>query len=418
MASSSTTPRDKVVLAEPGSGYDLFIFSMYEKPGWQARVPGDRIHVPHPGSAIQYQGQLYELMEIAPGAGAAHTWRYALRRWDDACVVRRLFHYTAETERAMAHKLEEHRRRYRRHTWLIYLFPLTCWLPSPWLQRWEREWGLPMRTLCFVSTFLYFVPSGLFALYFMYFSGPQSRLIPAGICFYVGLEQAIRYLWMVFGTEAQGSLLLTALWHPFHPRGEMRRRSDFSSFPDEVRQLKDQPWDVEIVSVFRDPMLVGDEPVMVEGVAYQPLGYIQQGQGLYRRYVFRLKQVAAGTRAQRTYARERAPGTRASLMQYERRRDHVHNWAPLYGFLPARQQLELEHRYDLLSAQATAYSALLMLGAAGLKLLFLAVSRFDAGYLAALYFAGESAYRLGVARSRGEPVGSLLGWLLLPFLPR
>jgi len=416
MSFASVAPPDRVQKAAPGAGFDLFIFSMYEKPGWQARTPGSQTRPPHPGSTVEYQGQLYEVLEIGAAEGSAHTYRYALRKWEDRFIVRRIFPYSAQSERAVARQIQERRARHRRHSWITRTFPISTQAPSPIVQRWQNEWGLPMYWMSLVSGLIFALPMLVLGRDLMFFTHPERTTL-ALACFYIGLEQGVRVIWIALSHEPQGSPLLTALWIIVNPiERSARKRSHYLSpaFADEVRPLKEQPWDLEVHTIFRDPVLLGKEPVSVEGEVYRPLGYIQQGAGLYRRYVFRLKQLEAGAGAKREYTRQRTPEALAALIDYEMRRDHTHRWALLYGLLPAKRQLELEGKYDFLSAQATSYSAALMLGASLLKLVILAGGRFDHGVAA--YFAAESLYRLALAQSRGEPCGSLFGWLLLPFL--
>src|SRR5438552_2420641 len=111
---------DRIDRPEPDSGFDLYIFSLYEKPGWQQRVKGDRFHQPHPGSAINYQDALYELMEIGPAEGTPYNYRYALSKWEDRFVARQVFPFSLERARAVAADIQEQRKQHQQHGWLIY----------------------------------------------------------------------------------------------------------------------------------------------------------------------------------------------------------------------------------------------------------------------------------------------------------
>ena len=57
-----------------------------------------------------------------------------------------------------------------------------------------------------------------------------------------------------------------------------------------------------------------------------------------------------------------------------------------------------------------------MLAAAALALLAAFLRGFRLADAGVVYLAVESIYRLAVARSRGEPAGSVLGFLLSPLL--
>lgn len=415
---------DRVVEAEASSGFDLFIYSMYEKPGWRPRAPGDRIRVAHPGTAVSYGEKLYEVMAIEPGAGTSYAYRYALRRWDDSFVVRRVVPYSREAAVAGAAEVRERVRRHRQHIWLIYLFPITGLLPTPLLRRWQREWGLPMYAASFASVVVFGLPAVF--LFWREFLRPDRAGSPAvvAVAGFILLEQLARLFWLLYSNEAIGSLTLTALWSllvlatggRLETDGVWRAAYQLAAERDEVCYLKEQPWDVEVRSVFRDPVLLGPRPVRVEGGVYEPLEYTQEGEGLYRRYVFRLKKLDEKTPPHREYRRDRTPEQVRELMAYERARDSVHAWALLYGLLPVARQLELERRYDLLCAQATARSAATVLAAAALALLTALPRGFRLADAGVVYLIVESIYRLAVARSRGEPAGSVLGFLLSPLL--
>ena len=145
---------DQVQPAAAGSECDLYILSMHEKPGWKARAPGDRMHAPHPGVGIRYQDELYELVAIAPAEGTPYAYRYSLRKWQDQYAVRQAFTYTLEAARETGRQLQEQRRQHRQNSWVIVWFALTGAVPTSLANRWEREWGLPMRRSAWVSVIL------------------------------------------------------------------------------------------------------------------------------------------------------------------------------------------------------------------------------------------------------------------------
>jgi len=249
-----------------------------------------------------------------------------------------------------------------------------------------------------------------------------------GVLLYLLLEQIPRLYRLLMSSEPEGSKLVTGVWgiwnlvRGLQPDGTPRRRGakDFAAERDEVRMLREGPWDVEVRSLFRNPVLLGEAPVLYDGVAYRPLGYVQEGTGLYRRYVFRLKKLEEGSpdyrRPRREYHPEHTPEQVAKLVPYERKRDTVHAWALLCGFLPATRQLLLQDQYDYNPAEWTERSAWVMLLAVGAQFLVLGGKSFGLGHLLGVYFGAESVYRLALARSRAEPVGSALGWVLGPLL--
>jgi hypothetical protein len=416
---------DQVQPAAAGSECDLYILSMHEKPGWKPRTPGDRLHAPHPGVGIRYQDELYELVAFGPAEGTPFVYRYSLRKWQDQYAVRQAFTYTLEAARETGRQLQEQRRQHRQNSWVVVWFALTGLVPTALATRWEKEWGLPMRRSAFVSVFLL----GITCMS----AGPAWErahgMGPVTMTFlYLQFEQAVRIIWLLSSNDAVGALWINTPWvlwtfvRGLNADGSPRRRTakDFEIERDEVRHLtrgdeaSSEPWDVEVHSVFRDPVLVGATPVRVEGQIYQPLACVQEGEGIRRRYVFRLKKLDPQTPVKREYVRERDAALVAKLLPYERARDAVHTFGFLCGFLPAERQIELERKYELNAGLWTQRSAWVMLfsGAVQIWLMW----GIPLGVLVGIYFTLESAGRLFLSYSRGEPSGSALGFLLSPLL--
>jgi hypothetical protein len=413
---------DRIAPAPPGADHDLVLDSQYEKEGWQARVGGDLTHAPHPGTAVDYDGRVYEVLRTEPAPGPFH-YRYVLKLWEDRFIARRIFPYTPETQRAAVQQIQEDRRQYRQHAWIVYLFPLSGLLPTPVLERWERLWGLPMRKCSIASVvFLAIVAMTVGpALDKAHPGSPWVRLL-----FLLQVEQMIRAVWLIGSNQAVGSFWMTAaygLWSLLRGRkadGTPRRRgaAAYQAERDEVRPIlgETSPWQLEVRSLFRDPLLMGKAPVRYSGEVFEPLGCIQEGEGLSRRYVFRLKRLSGvdPARARREYSPERDAARIAALLPYERKRDRVHAWAFFCGFLPAAHQQLLEAAYEYPAELWTRRSALVVMILAALWL----AMRWPPQLLdlASVYFIAESLYRWLLSRARGEPAGSALGWLILPLL--
>jgi len=302
----------------------------------------------------------------------------------------------------------------------VWLFPLTGMLPTALLRRWQREWGLPMRGASMASIILIGLPALGFGASLL----ANDRTLPATILLCIGGEQLTRFFWWLSATEAVGGILTTVLWgvwcdlRGLQPDGMPKRprEQQYITERDEVRPMKEGPWELEVWSMSRVPSLVGNALVEFDGEVYEPLGYIQQGQGIYRRYVFRLRKITDGRRAAREYTPERSASQAELLARYERRRDRAHTWAILCGCLPAARQVELERQYDLNATDATSRSATALLFAGALQLASALIWPFGFPHIVAVYIVGESAYRLALAQTRGEPSGCLLGLLLRPIL--
>lgn len=416
---------DQVQPAPAGSECDFYIFSMYEKPGWKARTPGDRMHAAHPGVGISYQDELYELVAIEPATGTPYAYRYTLRKWQDQHAVRQSFTYSLEAARETGIQLQQARRQHQQHSWAIVWFTLTGLVPTAVANRWEREWGLPMRRSAFISVVLLGITCMTVgpAWQHVHGWGPVAATI-----LYLQFEQAVRLIWLMSSHDAVGALWINTPWVLFtfamglNSDGTPRRRSvkEFQTERDEVRYLtrgdeaSTEPWDVEVRSVFRDPALVGASPVRVEGQIYQPVACLQEGEGIRRRYVFRLKKLDPETPVKRDYVRERDAALVAKLLPYERARDAAHTFGFLCGFLPEQRQVELERKYDLSAGLWTQRSAWVMLVSAGVQIWLMWGA--PLAMVVGAYFALESAYRLMLSYSRGAPSGSVFGYVLSPLL--
>jgi hypothetical protein len=170
--------------------------------------------------------------------------------------------------------------------------------------------------------------------------------------------------------------------------------------------------------MLRDPVLLGPSPVRYFGEVYQPLEYLQEGEGIRRRYVFRLKKLDPSTPARREYQPQRTPEHVARLIPYERTRDFVLRMAFLCGLLPSEQQMALAHNYDYDAGLWSGRTAKLIAVSTATQLWAIHGQRIGPPHLVAAYFLLESLYRLVAVHVRGEIVGSALGWLVAPFFPK
>jgi len=417
--------QDRVQTPAPDSGYDLYIFSTGEKPGWRSRQPGSRTQAPHPGSAISYQDRMYEVVAMDGAPNTPYAYRYMLRAWEDCFPIRQVFPYSLEAAREVTRKLEARHRESEGRHWAVFWFALTGLLPTPVANRWQRDWGLPMRNASIVSMFVL----GLTAAAI----GPgQQNPVLLRMALFISFEQLVRFLWWMGSKEAVGSLSVTALWMLWmmltgrDSEGAEKGRPaiDLESQRDEVKHLTGgegaagRPWDLEVSSMFRDPVLLGPSPVRYFGEVYEPLEYLQEKEGIGRRYVFRLKKLDPSTPARREYQLQRTPEQAARLIPYERARDSVHRAAFFCGVLPSAQQMALAHNYDYDAGLWSGRTAKTLAVSAAMQLWAVHDERIGPPHLLAAYFLAESVYRLVAVHWRGEIVGSALGWLLAPFLPK
>lgn len=123
--------------------------------GWRGRTPATRTSSEHPGTAVRWENELWEVAVAVelPGGGV----RYELRRWDERQTARHVETYDEKSElrRASAHAAD--RRRKRGWARALLLSPLLGHLPSAIQQRIENETAFPATALTIVSAAPFFV---------------------------------------------------------------------------------------------------------------------------------------------------------------------------------------------------------------------------------------------------------------------
>jgi hypothetical protein len=117
--------------------------------GWTPRRPKSPTSSEHPGTAVSWDGGVFEVLEASayPSGGVA----YVLAPWEERHTVRVFERYDAESE---ARRLEERRRRegaLARGRASIWLAPLLGHLPASVQSRMETEFGAPARGMTIAS---------------------------------------------------------------------------------------------------------------------------------------------------------------------------------------------------------------------------------------------------------------------------
>ena len=147
---------------------------------WVPRRPSERGMALHPGTAVRWEDDLWEVVSAAelPGGGV----RYELSPWDERNAIRVLLPYdeTSEAERA-ADARDVGRRRAAGGAALL-LAPLTGLLPGRVQERLEAELGIRASTLTLVSTLIP-MAVGTFAVVMTLAAGFGPALQTAGPAF-------------------------------------------------------------------------------------------------------------------------------------------------------------------------------------------------------------------------------------------
>jgi hypothetical protein len=178
--------------------------------GWAPRRTKTATSPEHPGTAVSWDGSVFEVLEAAadPSGGVA----YILAPWEDRHTVRVLERYDAESE---ARRLLERRRRegalVRRRA-SFWLAPFLGHLPASVQSRMEAEFGAPARGMTIASALPLLVLGALGLLGFLLdsFGGgaalPGWPVLPLPWSLYLFIESALR-LGIAFAQgEPAGSL--------------------------------------------------------------------------------------------------------------------------------------------------------------------------------------------------------------------
>ena len=410
---------DRVVPASDGGSADLWVYAILPKIGWVPHSAGDFARAEHPGSAIRYHGQIYEVMRVEETAEGGYAFRYRLRPWDPQYVIRHLVDYTLEAQRDAAESDQEMARAERLRSLILWLFPIAGFAPDPLQREWGKKTGLSLTLISFGSALF-----GLAVAFLMRGSLEDTRFVY--VIYYLALESFARLLWIAVHHRPRGSLLLTLpylLWQ----RLKQRRRPE--SAPEAGAALRTREDEVrpgrsgnslEIRSAYFDTALAASDPVMYEQRLYRPMRWYQEGKGLSRRWIYELQRVEPEPGApSQVYAYPRSPDRQKAVEDFTRRADLAQTFSLVWGAYPRRDQLRLQLLYQYQGPRATAITAGLFLIAGVLQLCLTApLYRSTILPLAGpAYLIVESLYRLYRAKAAREPAGSLVGYVLRLAIP-
>ena len=139
--------------AAPADGGRWTIVSPVTK-GWRRRRPGTRTTAEHPGTAVDWDGALFEVVAAEPAGSGV---RYTLAPWEDRHTIRVLEPYDEASETRRARERLDARQRSGKRRLLLLLSPLAGHLPAEVQERWEQEYDAPASLLTIVSALPLFV---------------------------------------------------------------------------------------------------------------------------------------------------------------------------------------------------------------------------------------------------------------------
>ena len=177
---------------------------------WTARVPRTLTSAEHPGTAVDWDGALYEVREAEPRADG--SMRYRLAPWEDRHAIRRAERYDSLTEEIRASERRDRSRDVARRRLSILFAPVLGLLPGETQKRMARDFGAPALAMTIASALPLFVVGflGVFgALAGLAGAGetlPVWLAPPAPVAVYLFVESALRLASAVAAGEPMGTL--------------------------------------------------------------------------------------------------------------------------------------------------------------------------------------------------------------------
>lgn len=199
---------------EEGEGGRVSLISPSPK-GWRGRSPAVRSRrSAHPGTAVTWDGALYEVTEARPlPSGDVH---YFLAPWDETEAIRTLERYDEPSEDARARERIGRAVAVRKRRAAILLAPLLGHLPGPVQEEMESEFGAPANkmTIASAAPLLVLGILGLFAGFARAVGGSPEPLPepPLPISLYLALESYFRLSVVATQARPAGSLPGALAW--------------------------------------------------------------------------------------------------------------------------------------------------------------------------------------------------------------
>jgi len=195
---------------EAGPGGTLVLLSPFPK-GWTPRREASLTNAEHPGTAVVWEGEHWEVVAAEPAGGGV---RYRLAPWDERHAIRVRDLYDAETEarRLETRSVDEASRRFR--ALAVAAAPVTGLLPGAVLERWEMEHGVPAQRLTIISTILPFFVGGTVLVLFLAAAFGGAALPPLLLpLIWFFPESIFRFGTAMSRSESVGSVAGVALWY-------------------------------------------------------------------------------------------------------------------------------------------------------------------------------------------------------------
>lgn len=183
----------------------FWLLDCAETKGWYPRGAEAGLRTAHPGTAVDWNDRLYEVISAEPLSGGGI--RYKLTDWDEAQAIRSYQRYDPESEAARKANSLGARRREILRRYLILLSPLAGHLPASVQRRLHHEYGISL-TLPTISSAIPLLLASFLVL-FLFPSSPYpltAKVLLEMAAAYLYLESSIRLANACLNVQPMGSL--------------------------------------------------------------------------------------------------------------------------------------------------------------------------------------------------------------------
>ena len=431
----------------PGQTYALRIDAPFEKQGWKTRTFSPGGHVIFPGSTIEFEEILYELVFQEHVPGPPVTVRYYLNPWDDRFPIRFQFHYNKEECLNAAKHHRDTVRSNRQNLMLGFFAPVVGMLPAEDQIKIANRFGMQATRMTFSSGLL-LLPFAGYAVVFLALNLIYGAPLPGPgwmhwlypFAFYFFAESLLRMFTSAKLDEPTGSLFVAVpvllwrsiqrIWDPkakqkafenLQPQ-DSRGRDLLRNATDEILPAQDEQH-IEIISLLPKPHWTPKVAIALNGVWYGLVKSEKAGKQNSIIYKFLLKRAPEGTWFSSVIDYD---PEEVKMLFREKRRKELKTWvdtfAFLWGLLNRQEQTRLEELYefDVLKFTRITLFSIVVLATANLVV---SLINLTAGVASSLdiwllllsgFFLLESYSRWKEWRS-GQPSGSVLAFFVRPF---
>lgn len=376
----------------------------FENSSFKSRKKGDQIHPDHPGTAIKIGEEIFEIKQYFIKNGKHY---YTLEPWDERFVIRTIIEWNEEEEKKF---IEESLKEKRKEKIYIISFPFQIFLgflPESYQNKLEEKIGLNPPRATFWSSLFEFVFSLSVIVLNMISSfgglyGANIKFVPKWLvvlCFFTILDGLARLFYNIATNEPVGSFLFILL--------ELKIKKEKSKYEEDSFK-------------FYENNLIVETPYEKKhwekwkGIKFEGKNYLLEEKNFHKNfYIYKFRNTE-----------ESYPKTSIEKEKnYNSSSDASIVFAPLWGFLPAELQREIEFygrynpfKFTKLSIIFNLIFSSSLLISRGFKLFSNKFFIFDILVLIfSILLLLESIKRFQNFYEKKQISGSFLGFLFKPF---